>query len=119
MAAAPSAGGFRQPEDHEQRARLDDGGADVRMGVLGLLLMRHMSGARPQGWSDERLADQIHQPVGDLERAQRVLDEVAEAVGRPATPEPHWVESVRKRSAVVLHNVSEGGGHRLTRVLTR
>jgi hypothetical protein len=90
MAAALTVGGFRQPEDREQRARLDDGGPDVHMAVLGVLLMRHMSAGRPQGWTDEGLAARMPEPAEDFARAQRVLDEVAGEVGRLATPEPTW-----------------------------
>jgi hypothetical protein len=61
-----------------------------RRRALGVLLMRHMSGSRPQGWTDEGLAARIPEPVEDFARAQRLLDEVAEDVGRLATPQPRW-----------------------------
>jgi hypothetical protein len=90
LAEALTAGGYKEPEDREQHAELDDGGSSVHLAVLGILIMRHMSGARPSGWTDEGLAHRMGLPRQDFTRAQRVLDEVAVEVGRPATPEPGW-----------------------------
>jgi hypothetical protein len=55
-AAALTAGGFVTPEDQHQRADLGDGGPDADLGIVGVLVMRHMSGSRPGGWTDDALA---------------------------------------------------------------
>lgn len=52
--------------------------------------MRHLSGARPRGWDDNSLAQRIDQPAADFTRGQQLLDQVAEQIGQPATPEPYW-----------------------------
>jgi len=90
MAAALAAGGFVAPEDRRQRGDLDDGGADVDLGVVGTVVMRHMSRSRPSGWTDEALAAQLRDSSENFARAQSVLDEVATDVGRPASPAPRW-----------------------------
>jgi hypothetical protein len=92
LSEALTAGGFRQPNDTEQRAHLGDGGATVHLAVLGMLVMRHMSGSRPPDWTDEALSERVHQPAEDFTRGQKVLEEVAALIGRPATPEHHWWE---------------------------
>lgn len=90
LGGAAAGGGFRKPEDPEQRARLDDGGPPVHLAVLGVLVMRHLSGARPTGWTDAELAEKVGQREEDLARGQALLDEVAALTGVPATPEPRW-----------------------------
>jgi hypothetical protein len=90
LAEALTAGGFQQPEDKDQQATLDDGGPSIHLAILGVLVMRHMSGATPTGWTDEALAERVGFPLDDLRRGQKLLDEVAAEVGRPATPEPRW-----------------------------
>jgi len=52
--------------------------------------MRHMSGSGPPGWTDEALAAKLGDSPENFARAQRVLDQAAEDVGRPASPEPRW-----------------------------
>src|SRR5450755_4616899 len=47
-AAALTAGGFVQPGDRRQRADLGDGGEHLDLGVVAILVMRHMSGS--QSW---------------------------------------------------------------------
>lgn len=88
LTEALTAGGFAAPEDHDQQADLGDGADSVSLTVLGVLVLRHTSGGKPVGWSDEELAAQIKQPVADLLRAQKLLDQVAIDVDRPATPRP-------------------------------
>jgi hypothetical protein len=89
-AAALTAGGFRAPEDRGQRADLGDDGPDVDLGVIGILVMRHLSGSAPAGWTDEDLATKFNELPETFARAQRVIDEAAQDVGRPATPAPRW-----------------------------
>jgi hypothetical protein len=84
LTEALTAGGFAQPEDREQRADLGDGGESVHLAVLAVLVMRHTTGGKPTGWTDEELADQLKQPVADVKRGQALLDEVAVAAGKPA-----------------------------------
>ncbi len=87
---ALTAGGFREPEDKHQRADLGDGGELVDLGLLGILVMRHTSSSSAPDFSDERLSRELGCSVQDLERGQRLLDEVALLVGRPATPAHRW-----------------------------
>jgi hypothetical protein len=89
-AAALTAGGFVAPEDRRQRADLADGGPDVDLGIVGLLVMRHMSGSRPAGWTDDALAGQLGDNPENVRRAQKVIDLAANDVGREATPAPRW-----------------------------
>jgi hypothetical protein len=76
-AAALTAGGFVTPEDKRQRADLGDGGPDVDLGIVGVLVMRDMSGSRAGGWTD----DATRWPA-----RRRAADDV----GREATPAPRW-----------------------------
>lgn len=87
-----TAGGFKQPEDEHHRADLGDGGETVELGLLGLLVMRHMSGSDEPDWSDERLSRESGATVDDFRRGQALLDEVAVAVGCAASPRPRWWE---------------------------
>lgn len=89
-AAALTAGGFVAPEDRRQRADLGDGGPDVDLGIVGVLVMRHMSGSRPGGWTDDALAGQLGDDPENVRRAQKVIDLAADDVGRQATPAPRW-----------------------------
>lgn len=89
-AAALTVGGFVQPDDRRQRADLGDGGPDVDLGVVAMVVMRHMSGSRPPGWTDEALAAQVGDDPSNFDRAQRVVDQAAEDIGRPASPTPRW-----------------------------
>lgn len=94
LAAALTAGGFRQPEDREQTADLGDGGPPVPLGALAMVVMRHLAGTRPQrNWTDEVLAAEAHGQIDHLRRAQALLDEVAVEVGRPARLGARWWES--------------------------
>lgn len=94
LSDALTAGGFRAPEDRKQRADLGDGGPDVDLGILGILVMRHRSGSRPAGWDNAGLSAQFHgSSVDEFERGQRLLDEVAADLGVTATPEPRWWEA--------------------------
>ena len=91
--AALTAGGFVAPEDRRQLAAVDDGGPDIDLGVIGILVMRHLnrSGSRPRGWTDAALAVRV--PNGnpaDFSRAQTVIDQAAQDAGIPATPKPRW-----------------------------
>jgi hypothetical protein len=93
LSDALTAGGFRAPEDRRQRADLGDGGPDVDLGILGILVMRHRSGSRPARWDNAGLAAELRgSSVDEFERGQRLLDEVAADLGVPATPEPRWWE---------------------------
>jgi hypothetical protein len=93
LGAALTIGGFKQPEDRKQRAELNDGGSDVDLAVLAVLVMRYLARSRPKTmWTDEALAAQLHQPVEDLRRSQVLLDEVAGDVGVPSTLGPRWWE---------------------------
>ncbi|WCB95504.1 hypothetical protein DSM104299_04252 [Baekduia alba] len=90
---ALTAGGFKQPEDRHQRANLGDGGDTIDLGVLGILVIRHMANAFPPApWTDERLARETGMPVDDLRRGQRLLDEVAADVGREPKLGHRWWE---------------------------
>jgi hypothetical protein len=92
FAAALTAGGFRQPEDRDRRAVVGVG-EPVHLVVLAILVMRHLSNARPQEpWTDESLAAQSGQQVEDFARAQRLLDEVAADVSVPPRLGAHWWE---------------------------
>jgi hypothetical protein len=94
LSDALTAGGFAAPEDRKQRAEIRDGGPSVDLSVLATLVMRHRSrgGARPSGWDDTSLGARIRQPAEDLTRAQKLLDEVADDLGVPATAGPRWWE---------------------------
>jgi hypothetical protein len=52
--------------------------------------MRHMSGTDAPDWPDARLSLETGMPLEDLARGQRLLDDVAALVGRPAMPRPRW-----------------------------
>jgi hypothetical protein len=52
--------------------------------------MRHMSGSRSSGWTDESLAARTGDDPANFARGQQVIDEAAEDLGRPATPLPRW-----------------------------
>jgi hypothetical protein len=52
----------------------------------------HVIAARPAGWTDRELAERIDQSEDDFKRGQGLLDDVAIAIGVPATPEPRWWE---------------------------
>ena len=99
LADALTAGGFQPPEDKHQHAGLEDGGEPVDLAVLGVLVMRHLSGAAPEGWTDEALAQRTAMPLTDIRRGQKLLDQVAAEVGRPATPSPRWWEHARPNRA--------------------
>ena len=68
---------------------LGAGGSTVHFQLLAVLVMRHVSGGGPTGWSDDELAVRFHQPVEDLKRAQAVIDEVAADIERPGSPGQH------------------------------
>jgi hypothetical protein len=89
-AAALTAGGFVAPEDRRQRAHLDDGGPEVDLGVIGVLVMRHLSNSRPKGWTDEALAARFGDDPENFRRAQQVIDMAADDVGRPAKSGARW-----------------------------
>ena len=94
LAAALTAGGFRRPEDRKQTADLGDGGEIVDLGILALVVMRHLANARPpRGMSDEFLAVDAGAQIDHLRRTQAVLDEVSEEIDRPAKLGPRWWES--------------------------
>lgn len=90
IGVALTVGAFIEPEDREQLADLNDGGDTVDLGVVVLVVMRHMSGSQPQGWTDEALAARVGETPEAFTRTQQVLDVVAEDVGRPASPAPRW-----------------------------
>ena len=89
--AALTAGGFAQPEDRRQQADLGDGGSPVDLGVLAILVMRHLSEARPQGWTDRDLAQKV--PQGnpeDFDRAQAIIDQASADAGVEAKQGQRW-----------------------------
>jgi hypothetical protein len=93
LSDALTAGGFRAPEDRRQRADLGDGGPDVDLGILAVLVMRHRSGGRPADWDNAGLVAKFPgSTIEEFERGQRLLDGVAADLGVPARPEPRWWE---------------------------
>jgi hypothetical protein len=91
---AVTAGGFKEPEDpdSEPMADLKDGGELIPLGALGMLVMRHTSDTDAANWTDERFAREFRLPIEHFQRGQKLLDEVAALVGRPATPYARWWE---------------------------
>jgi hypothetical protein len=92
LSDAVTSGGFQQPENPHQLANLGDGGPPVELAVLGLLVMRHLSGSREHaaGWTDEALSRRVGIPLDDIRRGQKLLDDVAALVGREATSAARW-----------------------------
>jgi hypothetical protein len=69
---------------------LGDGGPNVDLGVIGVLVMRHLSGSRPKGWTDEALAAQFGDDPENFRRAQQVIDLAADDLGQPAKFGARW-----------------------------
>ena len=93
LAALNTCGRYLAPERPGHPADLEDGGAPVDSIVLMAVLQRHFLKRAQPAWDDATLARDLGLDVGELTRAQTVLDEVLHLpvrVSRPAPIGQHW-----------------------------